>query len=258
MRWCRFADKEGPSFGIIEGDQIVPVLGTPFGEYRRSDARVALSGAKLLAPVIPPTFYATGRNYPEHLADRVAHGSTAPKEPWTGYRASNALVGTEEAVVIPADCPDDVEYEGELVAVIGKQAKHLSPDNALDVVFGYTIGNDISGMTWHKTDPRPWRSKNTDTWKPMGPWIETDLNLDEAVVTTSYNGKVMVEFKVTSWIFSLSDVLVAMTKYMTVYPGDVLWMGAEGVSPYLKHGDVVEIEVSGIGVLRNPVIKEGV
>jgi 2-keto-4-pentenoate hydratase/2-oxohepta-3-ene-1,7-dioic acid hydratase in catechol pathway len=257
MRWCRFDHNNEPSFGIIEGDQIVPVTGSPFGTYERSDGRVPLDGAKLLAPVIPPTFYATGRNYPEHLADRVAHGASTPKDPWTGYRASNALIGTDQAIIIPADCPDDVEYEGELVAVIGKQAKHLTHDNAMDVVFGYTIGNDVSGMTWHRTDPRPWRSKNTDTWKPMGPWIETDLNLDEAVATARYNGKVMAEFKVTSWRHSIADVLVAITKYMTVYPGDILWMGAEGVSPYVKHGDVVEVEITGIGVLRNTIVREG-
>jgi 2-keto-4-pentenoate hydratase/2-oxohepta-3-ene-1,7-dioic acid hydratase in catechol pathway len=127
----------------------------------------------------------------------------------------------------------------------------------MEAVFGWTIGNDISAMTWHKTDPRPWRSKNTDTFKPMGPWIETELNLDEAVAWIRYNGEVMTEFKVTSWIFSVTDTLVAMTKYMTIYPGDVLWMGAEGVSPYLKHGDVVEGEISGIGILRNPVVREG-
>ena len=257
MRWCRFKYNDHPSFGIIEDDKIIPIIGSPFGDYQRVNAEVELNGAELLAPVIPPTFYATGRNYPEHLADRVAHGSTAPKEPWAGYRASNALVGTKHPIIIPADCPDDVEYEGELVAVIGKQAKNLTHDNAMDVVFGYTIGNDISGMSWHKNDPRPWRSKNTDSWKPMGPWIETELDVSKAVATIRHNGKDMTEFKVDSWIFSIADVLVAITKYMTVYPGDILWMGAEGVSPYLKHGDEVEIEINGIGVLTNPVIREG-
>jgi 2-keto-4-pentenoate hydratase/2-oxohepta-3-ene-1,7-dioic acid hydratase in catechol pathway len=259
MRWCRFelANKK-PSFGIIEGDQIIQVNGSPFAEegYSRTTAKVPLKGTKLLAPVIPPTFYATGRNYAEHLADRVAHGSATPHEAWTGYRASNALVGTGETVIIPPDCPDDVEYEGELVAVIGKKARHLTQANAMDVIFGYTIGNDISGMTWHKKDTRPWRSKNTDTWKPMGPWIETDFDVTKAKARTFYNGKLMVEFKVDSWIFSVADVLCAITKYMTVYPGDIIWMGAEGVSPYMKHGDVVEIEIDGIGRLTNPVIRE--
>jgi 2-keto-4-pentenoate hydratase/2-oxohepta-3-ene-1,7-dioic acid hydratase in catechol pathway len=260
MRWCRINFKDRPTFGIIEGDRINLVAGSPFSEdgYKATKDSVPLEGTKLLAPVIPPTFYATGRNYAAHLADRVAHGASTPESAWASYRASNALVGTGETVIIPADCPDDVEYEGELVAVIGKKSRHLTHENALDAVFGYTIGNDITGMTWARGDPRPWRSKSCDTWKPMGPWIETEFDVEQAIAKTIYNDKVMVEFKVTSWRHGVADVLVALSKYMTLHPGDILWMGAEGVSPYMKHGDVVEIQISGIGSLRNPVVREGV
>jgi 2-keto-4-pentenoate hydratase/2-oxohepta-3-ene-1,7-dioic acid hydratase in catechol pathway len=257
MRWCRFNYKNEATFGIIEGDFIVPVWGDPFGEYARVNTKVPLQGTQLLAPIIPGTFWATGRNYAKHLADRVAHGDSTPESAWASYRTSNALIGTGETVIIPADCPDDVEYEGELVAVIGKKSRHLTHENAMDAIFGYTIGNDIVGMTWARTDPRPWRSKSCDTWKPMGPWIETDFDVNQAVAKTTYNGKVMVEFKVNTWRHGVADVLVALTKYLTLHPGDILWMGAEGVSPRIKHGDVIEVSISGIGTLRNPVIREG-
>jgi 2-keto-4-pentenoate hydratase/2-oxohepta-3-ene-1,7-dioic acid hydratase in catechol pathway len=258
MRWCRFNFKDKATFGIIEGDYIIPVSGNPFEEYTRVNTKVALKGTQLLAPIIPGTFWATGRNYAKHLADRVASGESTPESAWASFRAPSALVGTGETVIIPADCPDDVEYEGELVAVIGKKSRHLTPANAMDAVFGYTIGNDIGAYTWHREDPRPWRSKGCDTWKPMGPWIETDFDVEKAVASTTYNGKVMVEFKVTNWRHSIADVLVALTKYITLSPGDILWMGAEGVSPRIKHGDVIEISITGIGTLSNPVIREGV
>jgi 2-keto-4-pentenoate hydratase/2-oxohepta-3-ene-1,7-dioic acid hydratase in catechol pathway len=187
----------------------------------------------------------------------TVHGSTAPQSAWASFRAPGALVGTEEDVILPADCPEDMEYEGELVVVIGKKSKHLTYANAMDAVFGYTIGNDIGAMTWARTDPRPWRSKGCDTWKPMGPWIETDFDVEKAVASTVYNGKVMVEFNVTNWRHSVADVLVALTKYLTLSPGDILWMGAEGVSPRLKHGDVIEVSITGIGTLRNRVISVG-
>lgn len=257
MRWCRFNYRDKATFGIIEGDHIIPVWGNPFEEYARVNTKVVLEGTQLLAPIIPGTFWATGRNYPKHLEDRVAHGESTPESAWASFRASGALIGTGETIVIPADCPDDVEYEGELVVVIGTKSKHLTYENAMDAVFGYTIGNDIGAMTWHRTDPRPWRSKGCDTWKPMGPWIETAFDVEQAVATTRYNGKVMVEFKVTTWRHSIADVLVALTKYLTLHPGDILWMGAEGVSPRLKHGDVIEVSITGIGTLRNPVIREG-
>ena len=258
MRWCRFNYKDKPHYGIIEDERSIPVWGDPFGEYAKVNKSVPLEGTQLLAPMIPPTFYATGRNYEAHLKDRVErNNASTPQTAWASYRASNALVGHGETIIIPADAPDDVEYEGELVAVIGKMSRNLTHENALDSVFGYTIGNDITGMTWAKNDPRPWRSKSCDTWKPMGPWIETDLDVDNAVCTVKYNDKVMVEFNVTKWRHSVADVLVALSKYITLHPGDIVWMGAEGVSPYMQHGDEVEISITGIGTLRNKVIREG-
>jgi len=255
MRWCRFESKNGPSFGIIEGDQIVPVSGSPFKEFKKTNSKISLKGAKLLAPVEKPIFYATSRNYRTSLLDNVGRNRKVFQmgQPWTGYRAATAITGPESEVIIPADCPpDDVTFQGEIVAVIGKQGRGLSLDEAKQAIFGYTIGNDVTANTWATTDTRGWRGKNCDTFKPLGPWIETDLKVEKAVGKVRYNGKETVKWNINDWFFSPAEVLVAITKYMTIKPGDILMMGNDGVrSPYLKTGDVVEVEVGGLGTLRN-------
>jgi 2-keto-4-pentenoate hydratase/2-oxohepta-3-ene-1,7-dioic acid hydratase in catechol pathway len=258
MRWCRFEGKKGPAFGIIEGDTIVPVAGSPFKEYERTRTKVALEDAKLLAPVERPIFYATSRNYRTSLQDNIGRSKRifAAAEAWTGYRAATAITGPDADIVIPADCPDDVYFQGELVVVIGKQAKHLTPETAWDAIFGYTIGNDVTCDTWATTDTRAWRGKNIDTWKPLGPWIETDLDLDRATCKVSLNGAETAKWKLNEWYFSPADVLASITRYITVRPGDILMMGTDGVRPpYVKHGDAVEIDVAGLGALRNRFVK---
>jgi 2-keto-4-pentenoate hydratase/2-oxohepta-3-ene-1,7-dioic acid hydratase in catechol pathway len=126
----------------------------------------------------------------------------------------------------------------------------------LDYVFGYTIGNDVSERTWQRNDRTLWRAKNTDTFKPMGPWIVTGLNPDDLHVTIRLNGRGVGEYKVADAIFGVREFISRMSQYLTLYPGDVLWMGTDGAPENMKDGDVVEIEINGIGVLRNPVMRE--
>jgi 2-keto-4-pentenoate hydratase/2-oxohepta-3-ene-1,7-dioic acid hydratase in catechol pathway len=142
------------------------------------------------------------------------------------------------------------------VVVIGKKAKHLTHENALSCVLGYTIGNDVSERTWQRSDRTFWRSKNADTFKPMGPWIDTDFVPDDAVTTVKVNGVVKTVYKTNSMIFDVPTFLVEMTKYLTLWPGDVVWMGTDGTSPDLISGDEVDIEISGLGHLQNKFIKE--
>ena len=258
MRWARFDQAGEPTFAVVEGDALLTVRGSPFGSWERTGTRVPITGARLLPPVMPPTFYACGMNYAEHVkevAAKVGQPPKLPAQPDIGYRAANALIGPGEPIVVPADATEKVQYEGELVAVIGRQCKHLTRDNALRAVLGYTIGNDVSERTWQRSDRTLWRAKNTDTFKPMGPWIETDLRLDELVTTVRLNGREMISFPTNSMIFGVVDFLVAMTRYLTLYPGDVVWMGTEGATADMKHGDVVEVAISGIGSLRNPVVR---
>ena len=154
------------------------------------------------------------------------------------------------------DASEEVQYEGELVVVIGKRCKRVSEADALDCVFGYTIGNDVSERVWQRNDRTLWRGKNTDTFKPMGPWIVTGLDPDVLRVTIRVNGQEMFSYAIKDAIFSVRQFISRMSEYLTLHPGDVLWMGTDGATENIKDGDVVEIEIPDIGVLRNPVVRE--
>jgi 2-keto-4-pentenoate hydratase/2-oxohepta-3-ene-1,7-dioic acid hydratase in catechol pathway len=260
MRWCRFEAAGQPSFGIIEGDRVIPVTGTPFGAHERSTQSHALADVRLLVPVIPATFYAAGVNFREHVT-HIAHlQGREPEFPAAadvGYRANNALIADGETIVIPRDATEVVQYEGELVVVIGRECRRVSEAEALDYVLGYTLGNDVSERTWQRSDRTLWRAKNTDTFKPMGPWIETDLDPDVLEVTIRVNGAQLYRYAIRDAIFGIREFISRMSQYLTLYPGDVLWMGTDGPTENLKHGDVVEVEIPDIGILRNPVVREG-
>ncbi len=259
MKWCRFQSGGNAAYGIIEGDNVIEVEGTPFGDHSRTSKSHPLSSAKLLVPVIPPTFYAAGINYPEHVtwaANMRGEEPNLPQKADVGYRAINALVAQDEPIVVPKDATEQVQYEGELVVVIGKECKNVSQDEALDYVLGYTIGNDVSERTWQRGDRTLWRAKNTDTFKPMGPWIVTGLEPDDLHVRIVLSGRVVGEYDIKSAIFGVREYISDMSKYMTLVPGDVLWMGTDGATENMVDGDVVEIEISEIGTLRNPVAWE--
>jgi len=260
MRWVRFKQNGQTGYGVVEGDIVIPVRGSPFDAWERTSTRLPLSSVKLLVPVIPPTFYAAGMNYAEHvreIAEKVGQKPNLPTQPDIGYRTNNALIAHGEPIVIPRDATDHVQYEGELVVVIGRKCKNLTRENALSAVLGYTIGNDVSERTWQKSDRTLWRAKNTDTFKPMGPWIETDVRLEDLVTRIRLNGEKLIEFPTNHMIFGVVDYLVAMTTCLTLYPGDMMWMGTEGATKNMKHGDRIEVEITGIGTLSNPVVREG-
>lgn len=259
MKWCKFQTGETISYGIIEDKTVIEVSGSPFETYTKTATTYPLSEVKLCVPVIPPTFYAAGINYREHVIEMAHKRGVEPQFPPNadvGYRANNALIATEEPIIVPKDATELVQYEGELVVVIGKQCKRVSEADALDCVFGYTIGNDVSERTWQRGDRTLWRGKNTDTFKPMGPWIVTGLEPDDLNVTIRLNGKEMFTYCVGDAIFSVRQFISRMSQYLTLYPGDVLWMGTDGAPENMKDGDVVEVEIPGIGVLRNPVVWE--
>jgi len=258
MRTIRFEHNGQPTFGILEGDletgTVQPISGAPWEAHQPLGAAIAAGSVKLLPPVMPPTFYAAGLNYVEHIR-HVAEGEgkapNIPTKPDIGYRAVNSLAAHGDDILIPPDAGERVHYEGEVVAVIGRKAKNLSEAEALDCVFGYTIGNDVSERDWQKEDRTFWRAKNCDTWAPMGPWIETNARLEDMQTTVRVNGQTIIEFPTNDMLFGVARYISAMTRYLTLYPGDVIWMGTEGASPNMKAGDVCEISISGIGTLRN-------
>ena len=260
MRWVRFTQDGVTAYGSLDGDTIREIRGEPWGDAASTGRTVPLSAVTLEVPVIPRTFYCAGINYASHIREMAHKRGVEPVFPDKadiGYRANNALIAHDQPVVIPRDATEQVQYEGELVAVIGKRAKNLSEADALSCVLGYTIGNDVSERTWQRGDRTFWRGKNTDTFKPMGPWIETDVDLDAMETIVRVNGREDLRFKTNDMIFGIAHYIAAMTKYLTLYPGDVIWMGTDGASPNLKHQDVVEIEITGIGKLHNPFALEG-
>ena len=259
MKWIRYQYGGTTSYGILEDDGIEAVSGTPFGQHTMTGHTFPLSAVQIRVPIVPLTFYAAGINYEEHVREAAALLGREPDLPAkadVGYRANNALVAHGDPIVIPADATEQVQYEGELVAVIGKTVKHVSEDEALDCILGYTIGNDVSERTWQAGDRTLWRAKNTDTFKPMGPWIETDVDLESLQTTVRINGEVMSQFATNSMIFGVAHYISEMTRYLTLYPGDMIWMGTDGATQNMKAGDTVDVEIDGIGTLSNPVVAE--
>src|SRR5258708_9523633 len=261
MRWLKFTANEKTSWGIVEGDRVIAVSGDPFGEWQRTPRSLSLANVKIEVAVMPRTFYWVGLNYLKHLkaaADKRGEVPNVPARPEIGYRAQNALIAHDGDVVIPATATEKIHYEGELGVVIGKKAKHLTKADAMSCVFGYTIGNDVSERSWQKADRGLGRAKNADTFKPMGPWIETEADLDKMETIVRLNGKESNRFHTNDMIFGIKPFIAEMTKYFTLWPGDVIWMGTDGASPDLKAGDVVEIDITGIGTLRNRLVAERV
>ena len=260
MRWARYAVNDQVRYGIVNHDlSIDEVDGSPFGEHRSTGVKRKLSDVRLMTPVTPGTFYAVGYNYSGHTKEAegfLKKDIKAPKKPDVGYRANSALIAHGEAVVIPRHSPGIIQFEGEIVAVVGKTAKYLTEENALDCLLGYTIGNDISERHWQGMDRTIWRAKNSDTFKPMGPWIETDVDLASLKTTIRLNGQQVSRFNTNDMIFGIARYLAEISSAITLNPGDVLWMGAEAPSLDMRAGDVCEVEISSIGVLRNPIVAE--
>lgn len=260
MRWIRFTSSGRTAYGIVDGETITEVKGDPFKGYEKTATKHALASVKIELPVVPQNFFCVGLNYAQHViqaAKKLGIEAKLPERPEVGYRSNNALIAHDENVVIPADATDKVQYEGELVAIIGKTAKNVSEADALNYVLGYTIGNDVSERTWQRADRTLWRSKNSDTFKPMGPWIETDVDLDKLETIVRVNGAESVRFKTNDMIHGVALYIATISRYCTLHAGDVLWMGTDLFSPDLKHGDLVEVEITGIGKLRNRFVRQG-
>jgi 2-keto-4-pentenoate hydratase/2-oxohepta-3-ene-1,7-dioic acid hydratase in catechol pathway len=257
MRWARI-DLEGkPVFATVEGEACHPVDGTPFGKWtKRIGHSVPLSDVKLLIPFVPRTFYACGLNYDGHvraMASKLGREVALPTQAEVGYRTHSGLIPSGADILIPSMASEQIHYEGELVVVIGKQAKNISESDALSCVFGYTIGNDVTDRGWQKADRILWRSKNADTFSPMGPWIDTDIELETLKTRVFVNGKMENEFGTNNMLFGVAKFISEISKYSTLQPHDMIWMGTDGASVNLKDGDIVEVEIDQIGRLSNRV-----
>ncbi|WP_434970285.1 fumarylacetoacetate hydrolase family protein [Microbacterium sp. bgisy207] len=250
MRVARFSHDDSIRYGILDERELVVLSGDPmFAGYDTTGERVPLTDVTLLAPVIPRSkVVCVGKNYHDHAAEM---DSEAPTEPLLFLKPNTAVIGPDDAIVLPPQS-SRVDFEGELAVVIGRIAKNVTPDAALDYVFGYTIGNDVTARDLQRADGQWARAKGFDTFCPLGPVIETEFDLGGgAELTTRRNGEVAQRGSIADMIHSVADIIAYASAVFTLLPGDVILTGTPaGVGPFVA-GDVVEVAIDGLGVLRN-------
>jgi 2-keto-4-pentenoate hydratase/2-oxohepta-3-ene-1,7-dioic acid hydratase in catechol pathway len=251
MRLMRFRHGDRLATGVAEtGDDTVRVLaGTFFEDPLPTGEELALDELHLLAPVLPSKLVCVGKNYAAHAAE---FGMTVPDEPLLFLKPSTAVIGPNDPITL-LPVSKRIDYEGELAVVIGRLAKDVRAEDAYRVILGYTCANDVTLRDLQRTDDQWARAKGFDGSCPLGPWIETDVDPNDAVLETRINGDVRQQGRTTDMVFGVATLIEYITGFMTLLPGDVLLTGTpEGVGP-LAAGDVVEIEVEGAGVLANTV-----
>ena len=251
MRLLRFRHGDRIATGVADtGDDTVRVLaGTFFEDPLPTGEELALDELHLLAPVLPSKLVCVGKNYAAHAAE---FGMTVPEEPLLFLKPSTAVIGPNDPITL-LPVSKRVDYEGELAVVIGRLARNIRAEEAYKVILGYTCANDVTLRDLQKTDDQWARAKGFDGSAPLGPWIETDVDPNDAVVETRLNGEVRQQGRTTDMVYGVATLIEYITAFMTLLPGDVLLTGTpEGVGP-LASGDVVEVEVEGAGVLANTV-----
>ncbi|HEX7649643.1 MAG TPA: fumarylacetoacetate hydrolase family protein [Noviherbaspirillum sp.] len=256
MHIVRYALDGRVHYGILEGgNKIARLNDSPFHELHRSGAVDALDAVRILAPIHQPRVFGLGYNYKAH-SNEV--GKPVPRLPVLFMKPSTSVIGPEESIVYPAD-GENVHFEGELVAVIGKLARHVSESQALDYVLGYTCGNDVSDRVLQRRESEfgcLLMGKGYDTFAPTGPSIVTGLDPSNLKIITRVNGVVKQDGNTADLLFPVPYLISYLSRYMTLLPGDMIMTGTPaGVGP-IKPGDVIEVEIPGIGVLRNDVVAE--
>jgi 2-keto-4-pentenoate hydratase/2-oxohepta-3-ene-1,7-dioic acid hydratase in catechol pathway len=247
-KYVRYSKDSAVQYGILEGETIRRIRGDLFGARDGTGAWDALRDVKLLYPCEPSKILAVGRNYKSHLGSRQQ-----PDRPEMFYKPVSALQHPGGPIVIPADAAN-VHFEGELVIVIGQRVSHASPDEARAAIFGVTCGNDVSERDWQngpQKDLQWWRAKGSDTFAPMGPSIVAGLDYGNLMLETRLNGEVVQRQSTADLIFDCPAVVTWVSRWVTLQPGDVIYTGTPGSTRAMKAGDTVEVEIEGIGVLRN-------
>jgi 2-keto-4-pentenoate hydratase/2-oxohepta-3-ene-1,7-dioic acid hydratase in catechol pathway len=248
-KYVRYAQGGVTTYGILEGDTIRELKGDLFAGPSPTGRRVKLAEAKLLAPCVPSKVIAVGLNYKSHLGERPAAAY-----PGLFAKYPTSIIATGEHIVIPPDA-NNVHYEGELVVVIGKRAKNVPVADAKSYVFGVTAGNDVSERDWQKSDLQWFRAKASDTFGPLGPAIVAGLNYDDLLLQTRLNGEVVQSQRTRDLIFNVAEVVSYLSRYVTLEPGDVIYTGTPGTTRPFKAGDVIEVEIEGIGTLSNRAVR---
>jgi 2-keto-4-pentenoate hydratase/2-oxohepta-3-ene-1,7-dioic acid hydratase in catechol pathway len=248
----RFERDTVVAYGILSSGKIQELQGCLFDKITPTGRTFDLAAVRLLTPCQPGKILAVGLNYKSHLGDRKA-----PEYPEIFYKPTSSLQDPEGPVAIPADAID-THFEGELVVVIGKTVHKGTREEAAEAVFGVTCGNDISDRNWQRgagKDLQWWRAKGCDTFGPLGPAIVTDINYSDLALTTRVNGEVLQSQRTSDLIFDIPEVIRYISQYVTLNQGDIIYTGTPGNTQRLNPGDVVEVEIEGVGILRNPVTK---
>jgi 2-keto-4-pentenoate hydratase/2-oxohepta-3-ene-1,7-dioic acid hydratase in catechol pathway len=252
--YCRFQHGDTTAHGLVECETVRPIAGDLFGSHEASGESYPLSSVRLLPPVDPRKILAAAVNYQSHVPSgrTVLKSDEAPAVPQLFFKPSSSVIGPGDTIVLPAEARR-VDAEGEQVAVIGRHCRNVTPEQALEYVFGYTCGNDVSARHWQRDDVQWWRAKGSDTFTAVGPFIVSGLDPTEMYLRTRVNGEERQASSTANLIFSLAELISFCSRYMTLEPGDLVFTGTPGEPPKLEDGDVVEVEIEGIGVLSNPV-----
>jgi|SRR5579859_306933 len=257
MRFCRFVPEKSssqpqeiPRYGLLEGEQIREIAGVPWGQWSQTARTSRTQNVRLVAPVEPGKVVCVGRNYAAHAAEL---GNEVPKEPLIFLKPPSAIIGPGEAIVLTPQS-QKVEHEGELGLIVGRKCSHLkNSDDALSYLLGYTCLNDVTARDLQKSDVQFTRAKGFDTFCPVGPHIETQLDPTNVLVETRVNGSLKQSGRTSLMAYPVAYLVQWISRVMTLFPGDLIATGTPaGVGP-LVAGDIVEVSVSDVGVLRNPV-----
>jgi len=250
MRFVRYlVPNEEPSYGWISNDMVGNLTDSPLREYRRLDVSLKLTEVKLLSPIIPNKIIGVGRNYAEHAREQ---NSEIPEYPIIFLKPPTSIIGTGEIIRLPPQS-QRVEHEAELAVVIGKTGRWIPLEKAQQFIFGYTIGNDVTARDLQSRDGQWTRAKGFDTFCPLGPWIESDLDTADLLITCHVNGKLRQMSSTKEMIFSIPQLITYISSIMTLEVGDVILTGTPAGVDELKEGDEIEISIDGIGTLKNRV-----
>jgi len=251
-RFVRYlANGDSPAWGLLEGDSIRKVSANPVGPHQPTGDTIGAFEAHLLAPAEPPKIFAVGRNYKSHLGDRPA-----PKQPEIFFKPITALQNPGGDIVIPQGAKN-VHFEGELVLVIGKKLKKADRDEAREAIWGVTCGNDVSERDWQagpEKDLQWWRAKGSDTFAPLGPVVVRGLDYSNLMLETRLNGEVVQRQTTADLLFDPATIVSYISETVTLQPGDLIYTGTPGTTKKMNPGDVIEVEVEGIGILRNKIV----
>lgn len=247
MKYIRYRYQDKVSYGILEGNDVREISGSLFGDRAETGLSVDLGSIELLWPCEPSKILAVGLNYKSHLENRPA-----PERPEIFVKPSSALLEDGGKIRIPNGA-QDVHYEGELVAVIGKETRGVTPSEAGDRIFGFTCGNDVSERYWQKNDLQWWRAKGCDTFAPLGPAIAAGFDWIQGRIETRINGAVVQSGQFSELLFNPLYIVSYASRHLTLFPGDIIYTGTPGHTKKLNVGDRIEVEIPGIGVLSNTV-----